>query len=757
MAGNMVEVARATVTIVPNMQGSQKTITEGLTGAASTAGEKAGNAAGTNMAKSIGKAVAGTAIAAKVGKGIADSWKEVDSAMDTVAVKTGATGAALDELGDSMKKVASSIPTDFEKAGDAVGEVNTKFQVTGEELETLSAQFVKFATINNTDVSNSVDTVANTLAAFGQDASSATDVLDAMNAAGQATGIGMDELGNALQKNAPAFKQMGMSAQDAAGLMATFNAAGVTTADTSIALRTALKVASKEGITMSEAIANFGDTMRSTAPETVKLQHAMLLFGSKAGASIYNAFSNGKISAEDFAKAMADVSGNVSSTFEATLDPTDRFQQAMNGLKTIGAELVEAMAPAFNTIANVAIPAIQKAAEGFSALPDGVKTAIVAFAGIVAVAGPLSSIGSGIAGAFKGLGGIFSGIGGAASSAASGLGTIGSSAASAATGAASAASGFGAMAGGALQIVAIGASFAMVGLGMKLIADSAIAIAQGGLPAGAAMLGMVAAIAALMGVASLLGPALTAGALGIGVFGAAILAIGGGIALATTGIAKLVDAVGNLLEKTKAGGEGLNLMVDALERITTLNVFDIAAGMVSLGSGIKALSKNSEDINTTATATDSLLKSINALSVAAPSFSATMTTSFSEVKKSLLDLANTFKTTKLEFNTKIALPHFKMNGKFDAKSGSVPTVGVSWYAKAAERGALFSSPQLIGVGDSSQPEMLLGENTLYDNIKEAVSQNNGDVYVYIGDTQLDAIIQRSNQRTKMRRGTSGAY
>jgi len=756
MAG-MIEVAKATVTIVPNMQGSQKTITEGLTGAASTAGEKAGNAAGTNMAKSIGKAVAGTAIAAKVGKGIADSWKEVDSAMDTVAVKTGATGAALDELGDSMKKVASSIPTDFEKAGDAVGEVNTKFQVTGEELETLSAQFVKFATINNTDVSNSVDTVANTLAAFGQDASTASDVLDAMNAAGQATGIGMDELGNALQKNAATFNELGMSVEDAAGLMATFNKAGLMTADTSTALRTAWKNAAKDGVSLNEAIAEFGETMNSSASATEKQQAAIDLFGARAGASIYNAFAIGKISAEDFSAAMENVAGNVSTTFEATLDPTDRFQQAMNGLKTIGAELVEAMAPAFNTIANVAIPAIQKAAEGFSALPDGVKTAIVAFGGLVAVAGPLSSLGSGIAGAFKGLGGIFSGIGGAASSAASGLGTIGSSAASAATGAASAASGFGAMAGGALQIVAIGASFAMVGAGMKLIADSAIAIAQGGLPAGAAMLGMVAAIAALMGVASLLGPALTAGALGIGVFGAAILAIGGGIALATTGIAKLVDAVGNLLEKTKAGGEGLNLMVDALERMTNLNVFDIAAGMTSLGSGIKALSKNSEDINTTATATDSLLKSINALSVAAPSFSATMTTSFSEVKKSLLDLANTFKTTKLEFNTKIALPHFKMNGKFDAKSGSVPTVGVSWYAKAAERGALFSSPQLIGVGDSSQPEMLLGENTLYDNIREAVSQNNGDVYVYIGDTQLDAIIQRSNQRTKMRRGTSGAY
>ena len=752
----MIEVAKATVTIIPNMEGSQRTITEDLTGVASSAGTKAGAAAGTNMAKGIGKAIAGTAIAAKVGKGIADSWKEVDSAMDTVAVKTGATGAALDELGDSMKKVASSIPTDFEKAGDAVGEVNTKFQVTGEELETLSAQFVKFATINNSDVSDSVDTVANTLAAFGQDASSASDVLDAMNAAGQATGIGMEELGNALQKNAPAFKQMGMSAQDAAGLMATFNAAGVTTADTSIALRTALKVASKEGITMSEAIANFGDTMRSTAPETVKLQHAMLLFGSKAGASIYNAFANGKISAEDFAAAMADVSGNVSSTFEATLDPTDRFQQAMNGLKTIGAELVEAMAPAFNTIANVAIPAIQAAAEGFSALPDGVKTAIVAFAGVVAVAGPLSSIGGTISGAFKGLGGIFSGIGGAASSAASGLGTIGSSAASAATGAASAAGGFGAMAGAALKIVALGAAFALVGAGLKLMADGAVAIGQGGLPAAAAMLEMVAAVAALMGVAALLGPALTAGALGIGVFGAAILAIGAGIGLATLGISKLVDSISNLMEKSKAGGEGMNLLAEGVSKIVALNLADLAISMAAVSSGIGKLGKHSEELTATATAVTDLGTSLTGFGVITttvlPAFETMMNSALVTVQKNLAEMSELFKNTKFEFGA-IKLPHFKMSGNFDAKSGKVPTVSVDWYAQAAEKGALFTSPQIIGVGDSSQPEMLIGEKTLQDKLAEAVGNNNGgDVYVYIGDTQLDAIIQRSAKRTAMRSG-----
>lgn len=760
MAGNMVEIARATITIVPNMQGSQKTITNELTGAADTAGEKAGAAAGVKMAKGIGKAVAGAAVAAKVGKGIADSWKEVDGAMDTVAVKTGATGKALDGLNDSMKAVATSIPTDFQTAGDAVGEVNTKFQLTGKELEDLSAQFVKFATINDTDVSSSVDTVANTLSAFGQDASTASSVLDAMNAAGQATGIGMDELGSALQKNAAAFTDMGMSVQDAAGLMATFNAAGLTTADTSVAMRTAFKNAAKDGLTMSEAVAQFGQTMDSNASSTDKLNAAIDLFGAKAGPAIYNAFENGKVSAEDFSAAMENVAGNVSTTFEQTIDPTDRFQQAMNGLKTIGAELVDAIMPAFNTIANVAVPAIQKAADGFSKLPDGVKTAVVAFAGITAVAGPLVSLGGNIAGAFGKIGGLFSNIGGAASGAASGLGTIGSAATTAASGAASAASGFGAMAGGALQIVAIGASFAMVGLGLKLIADGAVAIAQGGPEAGFAMLGLVAAVTAFMGVASLLGPALTAGAVGIGVFGAAVLAIGGGIDLAATGIAKMADAFGRLLANVKTAGEGLNLVVDAIKRMGEINIAKAAADMISLGSGLKAIGKNGEDMTATATAADTLSKGLTSLLAAAPqvnSFANTIATAFGEVKKSFEALAATFKSTKLEFNTKIALPHFKMSGKFDAKSGSVPTVGVNWYAQAAEKGALFSSPQLIGVGDAGQPELLVGEQTLYDNIREAVSGNNGDVYVYIGDTQLDAIIQRSNQRTAMRRGTSGAY
>lgn len=799
----MIEVAKATVTIVPNMEGSQRTITEDLTGVASSAGTKAGAAAGTNMAKGIGKAIAGTAIAAKVGKGIADSWKEVDAATDTIVTKTGATGEALEGLADSMKRVATSVPTDFQAAGDAIGEVNTKFGLTGDTLEDLSTQFIKFAAINNTDVSTSIDTVANTLAAFGEDSSNASAVLDAMTAAGQATGIGMDELGNALQKNAATFNELGMSVEDAAGLMATFNKAGLMTADASTALRTAWKNAAKDGVSLNEAIAEFGETMNSSASATEKQQAAIDLFGAKAGAAIYNAFANGTLSIEAFTSSMSGFGGLVSSTFEATLDPTDRFQQAMNSLKSVGADIVEAFSPALSAIAETVTPVLSKAAEAFGNLPKGAQATVLGFAGVAAAAGPVASIGSKIGGAISSVAGHFGSIGGTAASAASGIASVGSTAATAASGAASAASGFGAMAGGALQIVALGGALALAGAGLKQIAEGAVMIGQGGAPAGIALAGLVVSLGALMGLAAALGPALTAGALGIGVFGAAVLAIGGGIDLACTGIARLTDSFTNLVTQSAAsadginqiisqigtsiegiitsvgssmsgvlnsfagvidsigqaavnGGEGFKRLAEGVSMIVSLNLLDLGASMASVAAGIGKISAHSEEISTTSQAITNLQTALSAFGQTAaatlPAFSQLMEKAKATVKQSLAEMAESFKSTKFEFGA-IKLPHFKMSGNFDAKSGSVPKVSVDWYAQAAEKGALFTSPQIIGVGDASQPEMLIGEKTLQDRIAEAVGNNNGgDVYVYIGETQLDAIIQRSTKRTAMRSG-----
>lgn len=812
MAG-MIEVARATITIVPNMEGSQKTITNELTGAAGTAGEQAGKAAGQKMSGAIGTSLksAGSAMTAgftvpiaAAAAGAVSSWKEVDAAMDTVAAKTGATGENLKGLTDSMKNVATSIPTTFQAAGDAIGEVSTKFGLTGTELETLSTQFLEFAKITGADVSGSVDMVANTLAAFGENSANASSVLDALVQVSQTTGISIEELGSALQNNAAAFSEMGMSVEQASALMGAFNMAGLTAAQTQTALRTAMKNAVADGQTLNQALQEFSVTMQSNASDTEKLQAAYDLFGTKAGASIYQAFSTGKVSIEDFTGSMVDASGTVSKTFDEMVSPMDRFQQATNGLKMLGADLISALGPSIEKIAKTAIPVIEKLVTAFSNLPTGVQQGAVAFALVTAAVGPVLTILSKLGGAVSVVTGTFGKIAGSAASAAGGIGNIGSSAASAAGGAASAASGFGAMAGSALQIVALGAGFALAGVGLKQIAEGAVAIGQGGLPAAAAMLELVASLGALMAIAAALGPALTAGAAGVLAIGTAMLEIGVaitavelGLAALTEAFASLVDAIGrnatglskvidslgasigfvidkiggaisgvldsfaNIIksigEAAEASGAGMQKFADGIATIVGLKFVDLVASLGAVAAGIADIAKNSDGIASVTTSIQTLQTALKTFAAQSeeivPQFAKSLSEAVETVTSGLKELQEAFASTKFELNMQLKLPHFKMSGNFDAKTGKVPSVSVEWYAKAAEQGAIFSSPQLIGVGDARQPEMLVGEQTLYDKISQAVGENGGgDVYVYIGEHQLDAIIKRSQKRMAVKSG-----
>ncbi|MBR2511915.1 MAG: phage tail tape measure protein [Firmicutes bacterium] len=77
----------------------------------------------------------------------------------------------------------------------------------------------------------------------------------------------------------------------------------------------------------------------------------------------------------------------------------------------------------------------------------------------------------------------------------------------------------------------------------------------------------------------------------------------------------------------------------------------------------------------------------------------------------------------------LPMPHFSVSpygwSIGDLLKGSIPRLSVSFYAKAAEEGAMFASPAIIGVGDAAQPEMLIGRDTLYDNIKRAVNESAG--------------------------------
>lgn len=391
------EVAKAYVTIIPSMEGSQQTITEELTGATDTAADKAGKKSGKTLGGSLTKGLgdAGAALTKGITVPVAAAatasvvaWKSVDDAMDTVTIKTGASGDALNSMQKSAKNIATTIPASFQEAGDAVGEVNTRFGLTGSSLEGLSTQFIKFAQLNGQDVSSAIDNTQSAMAAFGLEAKDAGGFLDALNVVGQQTGVDVGSLTQELTKNAPQLKAMGLSAYDSANMLGQMDKAGIDSSTAMRGLQTAMKNASKDGVSLKDKLSEFSETMSSNKSDTEKLQSAYELFGTKAGGAIYNAVSSGTIDLNNFSGSLTDFEGSVDSTFTETLDPMDNFAIVTNKLSLLGADLVDAFGPTLASVLDTLSGVVTNVTDAWNNLSPGMQDAIIKTALVAAAIGP---------------------------------------------------------------------------------------------------------------------------------------------------------------------------------------------------------------------------------------------------------------------------------------------------------------------------------------------------------------------------------
>ena len=220
-------------------------------------------------------------------------------------------------------------------------------------------------------------------------------------------------------------------------------------------------------------------------------------------------------------------------------------------------------------------------------------------------------------------------------------------------------------------------------------------------------------------------------------------AISGGLSGVLDSVAGVIDSIGNAALNA---GTGFSTLADAVIRLTQqTGVMDLAATLGTVATKIK-------DINNAANGSDNAANKIETIGTALkdlPSATSTASSAFSQLTNAAtqgcnsilsafqsMDIAGAMNTqmasayttasnwisqlqalfanTRFSFNQSLALPHFSMSGTFNAETGSVPSVSVSWYKKAAEYGALFSQPTIIGVGDAADPELLIGESKLQE-------------------------------------------
>ena len=326
------------------------------------------------------------------GKSALEAFRQVDEGMDIIVTKTGAGGEALEGMQKIANDIATELPTDFSTVGNAVGEVNTQFQLTGEALKNASEDVIKFAEINGSDVTNATIQSKQALEAYGLSVENLSTVLDSTTFVAQATGVSVDDLMKKATDGAPQIKLLGLSFEEAVTLIGQLEQHGV---DSSAALSGLTKAAgayAKKGKSMTEGLKETIDSIKNSKSETEALSTAMEIFGAKKAPQMVDAIKRGALSFEELGYTSQVSAGLVSSTYESTLDPIDKFKTAQNSatlaMSELGAAIAEVLAPVFEMLGNI----VKGFAEWFGGLPGPIKEFVVVMGTVVAIVGVIVPI-----------------------------------------------------------------------------------------------------------------------------------------------------------------------------------------------------------------------------------------------------------------------------------------------------------------------------------------------------------------------------
>ena len=738
-----------------------------------------------------------TAPIVAVGAGAMKAFNDVDAGLDTVKAKTGATGTKMDELGQIMQDIATTIPTDFETAGAAVGEVSTRFGVTGDELEALSTKFIQFADLNNTDVATSVDTVQNALSSFNMGAGDAGTVLDVLNATAQSTGANVDSMASALVNNSTALQQMGMDIYQSVDFLGQLETAGADSEAVISGMKRALKDATDAGIPFDQALSDLENTILNGTSDMDGLSAAYDLFG-KSGASVFQAVSNGQISFTDLADSqdiLADSADNVASTYEGTLDPIDSMTTAMNSLKLAGSDLGstigDVLAPIIETLADK----IQSLREWFSNLDESQQQTIVKVAMVAAAIGPLLIV---IGTVISSVGSIISVIG----TVVSGIGTL---------------MGLIPLLAGPIGIV-IAAIAAVVAIGVLLyqnwdtIKAKAAEIKDAAVEKfNAVKDGITNAINAVKDKVTEMKDAFTEKFDAVketvsNAFDSVKETMGNVMQAAKDTVQEKLDNIKSAYEEHGGGVSGVvaagmetikgyyttgytfidNLTGGKLSSVVSTVQSKMESAKSAVSSKLDSVKsyfsdKLSSALDTARSKFDSIKSSIsdkletaktnvsNKLSSIKTAFSdklggalSTVRDKFDSIKNAISDkltsardkVQNLIDQIKAKFNFTWSLPHLKMphpyiTGSFSLNPPSVPSFGISWYKKAMDNAYMLDGPTIFGTmggkllgGGEAGHEMIIGRDTLLSMIGEAAGAQQLDTLVRMLGQYLPGIADR---------------
>lgn len=207
MPSGMTEVARATVTIIPNMQGAQKTIASELGAASESSGKSAGEKAGSSMASGIGTALkaAGGAIVAGFGAamaGVTAVAKEAFSNFADYQQLTGGIETLFGTGGQSMQDMVDAAKA----AGESTKGIIDKYKELNDAQNLVMSNASNAWKTAGLNVNEYMETVTSFAASLKQSTSSNIEAAKAADIAVQDMADNSAKMGTSMEAIQNAYK-----------------------------------------------------------------------------------------------------------------------------------------------------------------------------------------------------------------------------------------------------------------------------------------------------------------------------------------------------------------------------------------------------------------------------------------------------------------------------------------------------------------------------------------------------------------------
>ncbi|SBS73771.1 hypothetical protein MHPYR_180051 [uncultured Mycobacterium sp.] len=280
----------------------------------------------------LGIAGVGLAVVA-VGQQLYQLGAQWDSISDKISFSTGASDQVLGGITDSIKRVASDTAAPLESIGAISGQVYQSMKLTGPELDAMTQRLAILQEKGNPVGPRELAKAYNVLGVETRDYSTTLDKLFNVS---RDTGIPMQELVTTLTSAGRATKEFGLDMGQTAGLLATFERAGLNGDTVTKSLTFALRNFSKEGKDAGPALAETVQRIQELS-DAHRDADAVTLASTKFGKGyldMLNAIKDHRINPDELSAPFKAASESIPDAAKKTEDFSEQWTKFKNNLSS---------------------------------------------------------------------------------------------------------------------------------------------------------------------------------------------------------------------------------------------------------------------------------------------------------------------------------------------------------------------------------------------------------------------------------------